>query len=151
MGGDGTLISHAHPPEGLFTIINTICLHVVSVCPDKWDVASDQGYDPGLVYHNYCKDSRSWQYYGCSYEDYMLVIIDTMINAVEQPPFEVEPLGSEPDLGSHCTEQSCLNESSDVVIPSIKYTYDNIPLAPESSVDFSYDYSSQNRDIPCPI
>ena len=47
---DGTLIPHAHPPEGLFTIIDTICLHVESVYPDKWGVASDQEHDPSLVY-----------------------------------------------------------------------------------------------------
>ena len=150
-GWDGTLIPHAHTPEELLTIIDTICLHVVSVCPDKRGVASEQEYDPSLVYDNYCKDSRSWQYYGCSYEDYMLAIIDTMINVVEQPTCEVEPLGSGTDIGSHDIEQTSLNKSSDVVIPSLQHTYDDIPLAPQTTVEFSYDSSSQDRDIPRPI
>ena len=68
-GGNNNLIPHAHPPEGLFNIISTICLQVVPVCPAKWGISSGQKHDPGLVYDNYCKDSRSWQNYGCSYEN----------------------------------------------------------------------------------
>ena len=149
--GDGTFIPHAHPPEGMFTIIDTICLHVVSVCPDKWGVASDQEYDPGLVHDNYCKNSRilnGWQYCGCSYEDFMLAILDNMIHVVEQSTSEVEPLGSGTNMGSDCIEESCLNKSSDVVIPSFKHTYDDLPEVPQSSVDLSHNSSSHNRDIP---
>ena len=142
------MIPYAHTPEGLLTVVDTIYFHVASVCPDKRGVASEQQYNPSLVYDNYCKDNRSWQYYGCSYEDYMLAIIDTMINGVEQSTCEVEPFGSGTDIGSHDIEQSCLNKSSDAVIPSLKHTYDDTPLAPQTSMEFSYDSSSQNRDIP---
>ena len=81
----------------------------------------------------------------------MLAIIESMINVVEQSTCEVEPLGLGTDIGSHDIEQSCLNKSSDAVIPSLKHTYDDIPLAPQTSVEFSYDSSSQDRDIPRPI
>ena len=66
----------------------------------------------------------------------MLAIIDTMIDAVGQSPGEKEPLGSEPDVGSYCIEQSCLNQSSDVVVLIVKHTYNDISLALQPSVDF---------------
>ena len=146
-GGGSALIPHAHPPEGLFNIIGMICLHVVPVCPAKWGGTSGQFLDPGLMYDNYCKDNRSWQYYDCSYEDYMLTIIDTMIDAVEQPPSERDPLGSEPE-GLSGIKQSCLNQSSDMVVPNSKHMCDDFSLALQSRGQVFDDASSQNRDTP---
>ena len=40
-GGDGSLITHAHPPEGMLTINDTVFLHAVSVCFPEHD--SDLG------------------------------------------------------------------------------------------------------------
>ena len=146
-GGGSALIPHAHPPEGLFNIIGMICLHVVPVCPAKWGGTSSQFSDPGLVYDNYCKDTRSWQYYGCSYEDYMLAIIDTIIDAVEQPPSERDPLGLELE-GLSGSKQSCLNQSSDMVVPNSKHMCDDLSLALQSRGQLFDDLSSQNRDTP---
>ena len=116
--GDSTLIPHAHPPEGLFSIIDAIYLHMASVCPARWGLASEQQLDPGLVHDNYCKDCRSWQYYGCSYEDYMIAIVDNMIDAVGQLTDEGKPLGSIPEVNFYDTEQNCMVYSSEVAVPS---------------------------------
>ena len=78
----------------------------------------------------------------------MLAIINTMIDAVEQPPGEGEPLGSESEVGSCRIEQTCLNQSSDVVVLSFKHTYDDITLALQPSVVFPDDSSLQNRNMP---
>ena len=77
------MIAYGHLPEGMLTIINTVLLHVVPVGPTGLGLDLGSNPDPGLVYDNYCKDCRSMQYYGCSYEDYIVTIIDNLIDYAE--------------------------------------------------------------------
>ena len=77
----------------------------------------------------------------------MLAIIDTMIDVVEQPPSERNPLGSEPE-GSSGIKQSCLNQSSDMVVPNSKHMCHDFSLALQSRGQVFDDPSSQNRDTP---
>ena len=86
MGPDGALICHAHRLEGLLTITDTVFLHVMPVQSFEQGSGLNPELDPGLAYDNYCKDSRSWQYYGCSSEDYMVSLIDNLLNAMDQSP-----------------------------------------------------------------
>ena len=60
-----------------------------------------------------------------------------MINAVGQPPPDIEPLGSEAAIASPCLVQGDLNASLDMVTPSIEYTDYDIPLAQQISVALS--------------
>ena len=146
--GDSTLIPHAHPPEGFFNVIDIIYLHVVSVCPARWGLAPEQHFDPGLVYDNYCKDCRSWQYYDCSYEEYMTAIIDTMIDVVGQLPDEGKPLGSIPEVDHYDIEQNCMIYSSEVAVPSITCTYDNTSVSIRPNGGFPDKARFQSSGIP---
>ena len=83
-GGDSSLFAYGHLLEGMLTIISTVLLHVVPIGPTGigWDWLGSNP-DPGLVYDNYCKDFRSRQYYDFSYEEYMVTIVDTLIDYAE--------------------------------------------------------------------
>ena len=82
-GGDSSLITYGHLPESMLTIMSTVLLHVVHVGSTGLGFDLGSNPDPGLVYDNYCKDCRSRQCYGCSYEDYIVSILDNLIACAE--------------------------------------------------------------------
>ena len=73
------LTPYIYPIEGVLKIIRTVTLHMALTCEqnDGFQVTEDSS--PRLAYENYCKDITAYGKYGCSYEDYITNIIDTMI------------------------------------------------------------------------
>ena len=77
-GQYGSLIPHASPIAGFLQITHKIELRILSY--DQQVTGQGEEYNnPKLVYDNYCQDIRSHKYYGCTYVDYMLNIIDLML------------------------------------------------------------------------
>ena len=124
-GGDSSLITYGHLPEGMLTIINTVLLCVVPVGPTGLGLDLGSNPDPGLVY---CKDCRRVQYYGCSYVKYMVNIIDNLIGGAESAILRSEPPASGMDVSPICNEQRHEKISLDACGTSIAYTEHDIRL-----------------------
>ena len=82
--------------------------------------------DPGLVYDNYCKDSRIMQFYGCSYVKYMVNIIDNLIDGVENSIQKSELPASGRDVSPMCNKQFHEKMSADACVTSIADTEHDI-------------------------
>ena len=147
--GDSSLITYAHPPEGMLTIISRVLLHVVPVGPPGHGLDLGSNPDPGLVYDNYCKDYRSSQYHGSSYEDYMISIIDDLIfcaeNSIRNADHPASGMGV--ILGN---DQYHKQTSSDACVTGITHTEHDPQLVQRPSLGQSYESSTTDRDIPHP-
>ena len=141
------MITYAHLPEGMLTIISTVLLHVVLLGPPGHGLALGSNPDPGLVYDNYCKDYRSSQYYGCSYEDYMISIIDDLIICAENTILNAD----HPALGMGVilvNDQYHKQTISDACVTDIAHTEHEHQLVQQPSLGQSYESSTTDRDIP---
>ena len=73
------LTPYTYPNEGVLYITKTVTLHMAAICR-QYDAPQCTLYNsPERVYGNYCKDLRAYEYYGCTYEEYITDISDIMI------------------------------------------------------------------------
>ena len=130
-GGDTGLIACGHLPQGFLITVDIIHLHMVPVGTKRFDLDLGSNTDPGLVYDNYLKDCRSIQYYGCEYEQYMINIIDSLIDGADS---SVNSLG-QPAPGAG-VDPVCNGEtyegkmSLDAQLTNFEYTEYDIQLGP---------------------
>ena len=96
------MIAHAHPSEGMLTVLGTIPLYKVPVSLPEHTLDLGLILDSGLVYDNYCKDYKSQQYYGCSYVEYMHSIIDSLISCAENSISEADSMVPGADISPSC-------------------------------------------------
>ena len=150
-GGESSLIAYGQPPQGMLTITDIIHLHVVPVGTTAPNGDLGLNTDPGLVHDNYLKDCRSMQYYGHDYEEYMINIIDNLIDGADSfddsgnmttPRTGVHSVHNQQtdevrmSLDAHITSYACTELDTQLGQP--KWAYDDKP-------------SLTDRDIPRPI
>ena len=139
------MITYAHLPEGMLTTVSTVFLHVVPVGPPGHGLDLNSNPDAGLVYDNYCKDYKSRQYYGCSYEDYMISIVDNLIvcaeNSILTSDHPALGVGVIPLSNDQYHEQT----NSDACITGIAHTEHDLQLVQQLSLGQSYESSTTDR------
>ena len=116
------MITYGHLPEGMLTIMRTVLLHVVPVGPTGLRLDLSLNPDPGLVYYNYCKDCRSWQYYGCSYADYIVSIVSNLIDCAESSILKSDQPASGVGVIPLSNDQFYEQMNPDAYITGIAYT-----------------------------
>ena len=139
-GGESSLIAYGQPPQGMLTITDIIHLHVVPVGTTAPNGDLGLNTDPGLIHDNYLKDCRSMQYYGHGYEEYMINIIDNLIDGADSlddsgnmttPRTGVYSVYNQQtdevrmSLDAHTTNYTCTE--LDIQLGQPKWAYDDSP------------------------
>ena len=115
-GQFGTLIPYVSPVEAFLQIIHRVELEILPY--NSYVRSHEEHSNPKLAYSNYCEDIRTHEYYGCTYEKYMLDIIDSMLTNIN-PDYDTSPV-SRPDW-------DCLDVDTTTTHDKPR-SFDNIPV-----------------------
>ena len=146
-GGESTFIAYGHPPKGMLSIISTALLYVVPVGSLGPGSTLSLNPDLGLVHDNYCKDCRSWQYYGLSYEDYITSIVDNLIDGAKSDITQLDQSISGVGMTPLCNELFHEQITPIACIPGSVCIEHDLKLVQQPKLGQNDEHSITDRDI----
>ena len=78
-GSSHTLTPYIYPIQGVLEVVKTVTLHMASICNPNLGIQHTVVNNPRLVFENYVKEMETFENYGCSYQDHITNIIDSII------------------------------------------------------------------------